>query len=258
MTYQGSRVQLKEVEQLVEDQTLYQFLNDHFEGPKTDKTQMLWLHEAMCDRDSGLSETERYRVVSATLYVILAHDTHDVIDEINDTHKLTREQRELTVLAGDFYSALYYKTMAELKMTDLLAVLQQGVQKTNTAKANVYQLNVATDAELMEQLVATKAAIFAEFARYFNKDEAFIDFASKTILLKRLLQDKAFYVETKTSLLLKAYEHGYFAKAGVAQFEDWLTQIIADVKVELNKLLSAYEGFSPALLTHLNELLNAE
>lgn len=90
----------------------------------------------------------------------------------------------MTVLAGDFYSALYYRTLAELEMIPLLRALQSGVQETNTAKTNIYQLHVATDEEYLSQLTLTNAAIFAKFAKYFMKDETFIALGCQFFLLK--------------------------------------------------------------------------
>lgn len=63
------------MEQLVHEQAVYQYLQENNEGGQMDKDQMLFLHEAISGSD--LTDASAYRVVSATLYMILAHDTHE-------------------------------------------------------------------------------------------------------------------------------------------------------------------------------------
>ncbi len=246
-------MQLKEVEQLVHEETTNQFLQEQFSGPAKDKDQMLWLHEAV--RGSGLSETVRYRVISATLYVIQAHDTHDMIDEKNDPFPLARQDRELMVLAGDYYSALYYRTMAELGMTALLAKLQKGVQETNTAKTNLLELHLATDQALFEALRQASSAIFEQFARYFECEENFIELASKVLLLKQLLLEEKNSRAGHISKLLPAYEHGYFAHSTSAGFDDWLFEIIADLSQDILRLKEEVTGLSDGQKARIQELL---
>ncbi|EDH0840994.1 heptaprenyl diphosphate synthase [Listeria monocytogenes] len=254
MTYQAREAGLKEVEQLVHEQAVYQYLQENNEGGQMDKDQMLFLHEAISGSD--LTDASAYRVVSATLYMILAHDTHEKIDEPGDVVQLTRKEQELTVLAGDFYSALYYRTLAELEMIPLLRALQSGVQETNTAKTNIYQLHVATDEEYLSQLTLTNAAIFAKFAKYFMKDETFIALGCQFFLLKRLQTELATYKEIGASRLKRAFDHGYFAKEAVSNFESWLVAIIRDVKSELERLKTEAEPLSNLLEKRIIEVIN--
>ncbi len=246
-------MQLKEVEQLVHEETTNQFLQEQFHGPAKDKDQMLWLHEAI--RGSELSETVRYRVISATLYVIQAHDTHDMIDEKNDAFPLARKDRELTVLAGDYYSALYYRTMAELGMTALLAKLQKGVQETNTAKTNLRELHLATDQDLFDTLLQASSAIFTQFARYFECEERFIELASRVLLLKQLLLEEKNSRASYKSRLLPAYEHGYFAHSASANFDDWLAEMITDLSQDILRCMEDVTGLSDAQKVRIQELL---
>lgn len=254
MTYQAKKAGLKEVEQLVHEQAVYQYLEENNEGGQMDKDQMLFLHEAISGSD--LTDVSAYRVVSATLYMILAHDTHEKIDEPDDVVQMTRKEQELTVLAGDFYSALYYRTLAELEMIPLLRALQSGVQETNTAKTNIYQLHVATDEEYLTQLALTNAAIFSKFAKYFMKEQTFISLGCQFFLLKRLQMELNLYKETGVSRLKRAFEHGYFAKKAVSNFESWLEEIINDVKQEVESLKERAEPLSNILEKRIVEVLN--
>ncbi|WP_171839931.1 heptaprenyl diphosphate synthase component 1, partial [Listeria monocytogenes] len=121
---------------------VYQYLQENNDGGQIDKHQILFLHDAIYCSD--FTDASAYRVVSVTLFMILPHEPHEKLDEPGDPGQLTSKEHELTVLAGDFYSALYYRTPAELVMILLLRALQSGVQETNTSNTNIYQLHVAT------------------------------------------------------------------------------------------------------------------
>ncbi|MBA3924960.1 heptaprenyl diphosphate synthase component 1 [Listeria rustica] len=231
MSYQGGVAQLKQVEELVLDQTAYRFLGENFDGPKMDKDQMLWLHEAI--RGTDLEDSVAHQVIGATLYVILAHDTHDGIDEPSDVKQKTWQERQLTVLAGDFYSSLYYRALSEFGMIDLLAALQRGVQETNEAKVNLYQLHITGDEDYLVHLVMSKAAIFSRFATYFGCNETFTFVGARAILLTYLLKERKNWLLTGSSLFETAYEHGYMALNAQADFATWLEDLIVTLKAEI-------------------------
>ncbi|CAM4147034.1 heptaprenyl diphosphate synthase component 1 [Listeria booriae] len=231
MSYQGGVAQLKQVEALVLDRTTYRFLGENFEGPEVDKDQMLWLHEAI--RGTDVDDVVANQVIGATLYVILAHDTHDGIDEVTDRTRQTSQERQLTVLAGDFYSSLYYRTLAEFGMIDLLASLQRGVQETNEAKVNLYQLHITGDEDYLAHLVKSKTAIFEKFASHFGCSETFVQVGAYTILLTYLLEERKKWLKKNESLFKTAYEHGYMAMNAQADFATWLEDLIVTVKTEI-------------------------
>ncbi|WP_430534004.1 heptaprenyl diphosphate synthase component 1 [Listeria rocourtiae] len=252
MSYQGGVAQLKQVEALVLDQTAYRFLGDNFAGPKMDKDQMLWLHEAI--KGTNLDDKVAHQVIGATLYVILAHDTHDGIDEPSDAIQKTLQERQLTVLAGDFYSSLYYRALSGLGMIDLLAALQSGVQETNEAKVNLYQLHITGDEDYLTHLIMSKAAIFSRFATYFDCDEAFISVGAHAILLTHLLAERKNWLFSNHSLFQAAYEHGYMALNVQADFAVWLDDLIVTVKAEIKANMGGL-AISEMMEERLKELL---
>lgn len=254
MIYQMDLTNREGAKQLITDPKIIRFLEKHNLFPELDKDQLLWLQEAISDLEDV---PQKHTIVEAVLYVILAHDTHELIDEQADRFPLKEEERELIVLAGDYFSSLYYQTLAYQNKVDLIKAVQTGVEETNIAKTNIYQLHVATDEEYLLALMQSNSAITTRFAAYFGKDEVFMEIARQTLLLKRLLLERRLYQDTTNSRLLKAYEHGYFAKNSQANFLVWLNAIIESVKITLNKHLARGTTLSTELAIRIEELLAA-
>lgn len=75
-------------------------------------------------------------------------------------------------------------------------------------------------------------------------------------LLKRLQTELATYKEIGASRLKRAFDHGYFAKEAVSNFESWLVAIIRDVKSEVKRLKDKSEPLSNILGKRIIEVIN--
>lgn len=54
----------------------------------------------------------------------------------------------------------------------------------------------------------------------------------------------------------RAFDHGYFAKEAVSNFESWLVAIIRDVKSEVEQLKTEAEPLSNLLEKRIIEVIN--
>ncbi|CAM3717947.1 heptaprenyl diphosphate synthase component 1 [Alkalicoccus chagannorensis] len=81
-----------------------------------------------------LNEDQRVSTALAALLVQTAMDIHDEIGNIEVTNEADRKQRQLTVLAGDYLSSLYYTILAESGDPDFISVFSASVQEINEAK----------------------------------------------------------------------------------------------------------------------------
>ena len=64
-------------------------------------------------------------------------DTHDdVSNTLEDENSM--KTRQFTILAGDYYSGLYYKVLAEVCNTEMIKKLSEGVKTINEHKVTIY------------------------------------------------------------------------------------------------------------------------
>src|SRR5699024_3634853 len=82
-----------------------------------------------------VKKKEKYMIT--TMLVQIALDTHDLVtDKKNDTvEPLSVEStRQLTVLAGDYYSGLYYLLLAEIEDYQLIHALAIAIKEITELK----------------------------------------------------------------------------------------------------------------------------
>src|SRR5699024_12275108 len=87
-----------------------------------------------------LSTEQKERYIITTMLVQLALDTHDKVsvDDILETRTKSQIPNQLTVLAGDYYSGLYYFLLSEIDDFELIHVLATALKEINEQQMNLY------------------------------------------------------------------------------------------------------------------------
>ena len=70
-----------------------------------------------------LSPYEKDTYITAIMLMYIALDTHDNVSNTNVMMRTVYKCNQLTVLAGDYYSGLYYKLLAKLGDIKMIKVL---------------------------------------------------------------------------------------------------------------------------------------
>jgi heptaprenyl diphosphate synthase len=122
-----------DIKKQVENKVFHPYLLKHIETPVIDEDKLLILVSIMDRLELSYSEIQNY--AKSTMLIQIALDTHEhisnaIVDEKN---------RQLTVLAGDYYSGLYYKLLAESEDVIMIKELSKGIKEVNEHKISVYQ-----------------------------------------------------------------------------------------------------------------------
>jgi heptaprenyl diphosphate synthase len=89
-------------------------------------------------RDEGMERTRAKTLCVTTGLVQLGLDTHENVRvRYEETHAAERN-RQLTVLAGDYFSSFYYHMLAEAGEIAAIRVLAEAIQEINEAKMTLY------------------------------------------------------------------------------------------------------------------------
>lgn len=116
--------------------------------------------------DAEVRSSSQHAITLAALLVQAAMDTHDRIGTAEVSSESERKQRQLTVLAGDYYSSLYYRLLAGAGEAVFIKVMSNAVENINNAKMRA--LNTADSEETLTQLINTKSAITTHIAEYLG------------------------------------------------------------------------------------------
>lgn len=231
--FQQTTDELNNILSYLHNRAKYPYLEQHFRVPESTLTEVLVTYEIVQQQPSVES---RSQMMCATLLIKQALDIHEAVSEGTLLTESMRKQRQLAVLAGDYYSGLYYRELAGLANEALLAVFSKAIGDINQVRANYYKQLPETKGDL-EQLIMTEALIHTSLASYFGLTQ----------------QQQTIYQLALALARLK--------KASIRPIDmhiEQLPNLIETLVVQLTTALkTAEEGtVSVALNSHLNELID--
>jgi heptaprenyl diphosphate synthase len=203
-----------------------------------------------------LSDKQRKNYALATMLVQIALDTHEQItnEKINGIPELT--SRQLTVLAGDYYSGLYYKLLADSEDIFMINVLAGGIKEVNEHKISVFQQEFDGIEKLMASIKTIESSLITKIIDYFQVN-VWHEIVSNLLLVKRLLHEKKRYSQTGCSQLFETMKKIIFAKSD-SKMKDLSSEqqnyllVICDRYIEFSKTIIEN---SIQNLPHINEQL---
>jgi len=192
---------VKELRQLIETKAHHSYLQKYIEEPFVDEDKLLLLWGLFNELE--ISDNERNHYMLSTMLVQIALDTHEKVSNTNVMGSPgLLKNRQLTVLAGDYYSGLYYQVLAEVGNINMIRALSSAVKKINDHKILLYQYTLNNIPALLNSFRAVEASLIYKIAEYYQKP-VWMDGAENLLLLKRLYREKEQYRETGQSLLVE-------------------------------------------------------
>ncbi len=142
------------------------FIN-YIEEPFIDEEKIALLYGALKSANLHIEQIEHY--VVTIMLVQIALDTHEKVsnkagEEAIESHKC----RQLTVLAGDYYSGLYYYLLSMNRDIVLIRALAEGIKEINEHKIMLYQKAHETTDDIMKSVVTIESALLQKTCDHFH------------------------------------------------------------------------------------------
>jgi heptaprenyl diphosphate synthase len=184
------------IKEQVEQKVFHPYLLKYIEKPVIDEDKLLILVSIMDRLELSYNEMKNYAMT--TMLIQIALDTHEHISNA----KVDEINRQLTVLAGDYYSGLYYKLLAELEDITMIKELSKGIKEINEHKISIYQKELNGIENLMTSIKKIESSLLVKFSECFKVD-LWNEFVSKLFFFKRLLNEKRLFIEAGSSLVFE-------------------------------------------------------
>jgi heptaprenyl diphosphate synthase len=190
------RQKFTDIKEQVEQKVFHPYLLKYIETPVIDEDKLLILVSIMDRLELSYDEMKNYAMT--TMLIQIALDTHEhisnaTVDEIN---------RQLTVLAGDYYSGLYYKLLAESEDINMIKELSKGIKEINEHKISIYQKELNGIEGLMTSIKKIESSLLVKFSDCFKVD-LWNEFIAKLFFFKRLLHEKNLFIDAGNSLIFE-------------------------------------------------------
>lgn len=188
-----TRLDLVEMKNIIEQQIGHPYLAKFVKNPNIDEDKLLLLISVVDDSELSLKTKQQY--IITTMLVQIALDTHELVSLSSDLEdNVVKKRRQLTVLAGDYYSGLYYYLLSKLDDSAMIHTLASAIKEINECKMELYQKEVHSFHEFAELVKKIESLLIQNVAEFLNRP-SIKDIAPDWLLMKRLVHEKSFYDE---------------------------------------------------------------
>lgn len=180
-------VKVAKIKIALEERLAHPFLGKYLPSPRIDEDKLLLFYAIFDEID--LSDELKKSYIMTAMLVQIALDTHDNVTTQHEIDSTEFVQRQLTVLAGDYFSSLYYFMLAEVNDINMIRILATAIKDINEQKIMLYQVENADRQSVMNSLVIVETALIQRVTEYFNLDY-WNSLATSFLLYKRLSHEK--------------------------------------------------------------------
>jgi len=195
-------IKLAQMKEIIERYVLHPYLRKNIVSPIIDEDKLLILISIVEQLD--LSPIEQDSYVIAIMLMSIALDTHDHVSNTLDDEN-SMKTRQLTILAGDYYSGLYYKYLAKVGNIQMIKYLSEGVKTINVHKVTIYSKHQSSVNDVMDSVETIEFALIRQLTDYYKLTN-WNPCIAKFLLLKRLIKEKEQYKNSGSSVVLYAID----------------------------------------------------
>lgn len=219
-----SKTYINEWKEKVYSKIYHPYLSNEIELAKIDDDKFYLLLSIL--QSKNISEREKENIAYSIMFIQIALDTHDLVKNDNEKIKSQKEQ-QLTVLAGDFYSGLYYRTLSLIPDINLIKSLAGAIKIVNENKIKVYTKEIKTFEEFMNSMQRIETVLYQTLAQYL-KAQQFECISSDWLHLNQIIKEKEKY---KRYLLNN--ETIFNREFQVEQINEMINQYTQNIKTRL-------------------------
>ncbi len=124
---------IEQIKIVLQQKLYHPFASSYIEKPVIDEKMLFALVEVLERTD--FSKDDKVKYATAVMLIQIALNTHDEVTLSAETdQEIDLLKRQLTILSGDYYSGLYYQTLAELESDTWIQCLSNGIKEINEYK----------------------------------------------------------------------------------------------------------------------------
>ncbi|MBU9711831.1 heptaprenyl diphosphate synthase component 1 [Evansella tamaricis] len=172
------------------------YLQKYIDKPVIDRDQASLLFLLL--KHKGAEPSYISQCIITTILVQAALDTHEKVGVNQYLSDSMNKKRQLTVLAGDYYSSLYYYFLSKVNDVALIRVLAQSIQEINESKMNVYKMEDNDDIPSLSDVITVDASLLRNIANSLNLSD-WKKIIEDFFFFKRLLKERLMWIDGKVA-----------------------------------------------------------
>lgn len=220
---------LTDIKEQLYKQLRHSYFIKYIEEPFVDEKKIALLYSILKSANVHSEQVKHY--VVTIMLVQIALDTHEKVSvkENIETDGILK-RRQLTVLAGDYYSGLYYYLLSMNHDIALIRALAEGIKEINEQKIMLYEQMYETIEELTHSITTIEAALLQKVCDHFQM-ESFKPFVSNVLAMHRMKKEYECYQQNKNTPVFEAWKKVCHPVTNLEDvYKDWLVE--AEKKTE--------------------------
>nr|WP_275695517.1 heptaprenyl diphosphate synthase component 1 [Fredinandcohnia sp. SECRCQ15] len=226
-------------------------MQKYIASPIIDEDKILLLYSIYEELQISREQLQNY--VITTMLVHIALDTHDTVPKNTIISSKSLKSQQLSVLAGDYFSGLYYYFLAETDDIMLIRTLAEGIKDVNENKISLYRNDPEHVDKLFSCIEKIESAIISKISNRFQISK-WGYLASNFLLLKRLIQEREQFLNKGCSLLFDSLKRilGKDQETYLLNVYDRYTDHVRSI---IEKVLHSNPNMNELLATRIKELI---
>jgi heptaprenyl diphosphate synthase len=193
--------ELRQLKVLIEEKVQHTFLLQHLEPPKVDQYKLYFLNYIL--NQTQLAPKVREQLIITTMLVQIALDIHEQIpDSKGETSPSIGVDSQLSVLAGDYYSGLYYHLLAEIEEREYIALLAAAIKETNELKMVLYYTEEYSYENVFEVKKQINSMLIKYVAEHVNVSQE-LSVIEELLMINHMIQSNETFVDIDKQTILE-------------------------------------------------------
>jgi heptaprenyl diphosphate synthase len=155
--------EIRQLKDLIDDKLRQTVLVEHIKHPVIDEYKLLFLDYLF--KTTSLAQNTKEKLLVSVMLVQIALDIHEDIPNDEDI-PVFGVDHQLAILAGDYYSGLYYHLLSEIEEHEFITLLATAIKHINELKMKVFFLQDESPEEYMELLKQIHTRLIYYVAEY--------------------------------------------------------------------------------------------
>lgn len=195
-------VMTKKLVRLIETEIEHSYLDKYIKKPIIDEEKVFILSTIL--KHTTLPDHVKEQYIITTMLVQIALDTHDLVPvESNvDENEHNKTSMQLSVLAGDYYSGLYYLFLSKIEDIEMIQVLSSAIKEINEYKMLLYYNEASSFHNYLEYIGLVDSLLITRVAEHVNILPEFIELIGRLLITSKLIKEKRNIYNTLASPIL--------------------------------------------------------
>ncbi|GGJ85665.1 heptaprenyl diphosphate synthase component 1 [Lentibacillus kapialis] len=183
---QTSSMEINRLKSLIKEKMNHAYIEQYVKTPALNEDKLYILIFIL--NNTALSEYKKERYIVTAMLVQMALDTHDLVPESDDipAEETHDKSKQLAVLAGDYYSGLYYYLLSEIEEVRMIQVLATAIRDINECKMQLYYQENHSFETFIHVFKQINTLLITRIAAYTNESDIG-GIAADWLILKKLI-----------------------------------------------------------------------